>query len=664
MGRSVRRAFVAIGLLGVVAWTAGPVLADAPADPGPAKPALPPIDAGLLAQKGPVDIVLRLSKPALAETVAPNATKLGTLPAAAAQRATVAAAESQQRTVAHAAAGLGAAELGSVSRALNAVVVHADASAVTKLAGIPGVTQVTRVPDFEMSWPRDTSVPSGSLDQAIRYLDLDQARDEGFDGTGERVAVIDSGIDFTHANLGGPGTPDAYTACYGTPPGAGVSEVSQPRDAAPSGACADLFGPDAPKVIGGHDFVGELWPNGAVAPDPNPIDFQGHGTHVADILAGKSADGKHTGLAPGAKLYAFKACSAQSSSCNGTAVLQAIDRSLDPNQDGNMDDAVDVINMSFGSFYGQPEGAATLAVSNAVRAGVVVATAAGNDGDKPWIVSQASVAPGAISVAETALPDSSLLPVQVLSPTITGLVDNTINYAVPQTWSPAPTQPLEGPLTVPAGTVGPAGTPVNLGCDASDFTNFDPSTSPVALIDRGVCDASLKVSNAAAAGAIAVVLVDDRAEVPPSLNLGLGDPSVPAVFVALDKGTLLKTAVAAGPVQVKIDPATRISLTNTMADTSSRGPSQIAEAVKPDIGAPGAWTSAVAGTGTVVAPVQRHVGLHAGGRRRRRHPAPGVPRRRPRRHQGAVDRHGCHGQPDRRPRGQPPPQPGDPHRRR
>jgi hypothetical protein len=162
--------------------------------------------------------------------------------------------------------------------------------------------------------------------------------------------------------------------------------------------------PGAPKVIGGYDFVGEAWPNGDVAPDPNPIDFEGHGTHVADILSGRSADGTHNGLAPGLQLYAYKACSAVTTGCNGTAVLEAIDRALDPNQDGNMSDAVDLINMSLGSFYGQPESADTLAVSNAVRAGVVVAVAAGNDGDRPWIVGQPSIAPAALAVAETALP--------------------------------------------------------------------------------------------------------------------------------------------------------------------------------------------------------------------------------------------------------------------
>ena len=597
MRRTRRTALFALGVLPTALWAATPVLARAPAAADEAPTAT--VEAGLLDVKGPVDVVLRLSRPALAETVAPNATRDGNLPDAGTQRATVAAAEAQQRSVAHAAAAAGAKEIGTLSRSLNGVVVHTDAAAIPKLAALAGVTEVLRVPAFELSWPRDTPAPSGSLEEAAQYLNIDRLRDEGLDGKGERVAIIDSGIDFTHANLGGPGTAAAYTQCYGTPPGDGVAEdASQPRNVAPTGDCAKLFGPGA-KVIGGFDFVGESWPNGDVAPDPNPIDFEGHGTHVADILAGASADGTHLGLAPNAKLYALKACSARTSACNGAAVLQAIDWALDPNNDGDMSDAVDVINMSFGSLYGQPEGAGTLAVSNAVRAGVVVAVAAGNDGDKPWIVGQPSVAPGAISVAETALPSASLLPIHVVTPTIAGLPGNTITYAVPQTWSPAPSDVITGQLAVPTGAVGPTGTPAGLGCDPSNFSNFDPATPTIAVIDRGTCDASLKTSNAADAGALAVILVDDRDEVPPQLNLGLGDPRVPALFISLANGTLLKTAMAAGQVQVSIDPADRISLANTMADTSSRGPSQIGGAIKPDVGAPGAWTSAVAGSGTV-----------------------------------------------------------------
>ncbi len=138
----------------------------------------------------------------------------------------------------------------------------------------------------------------------------------------------------------GPGSVADYNTCYAQ------------KDVAPSGICADYFGPGAPKVIGGFDFVGETWPNAALAPDPNPIAAAGtggHGTHVADIILGKSADGAHKGVAPGAKLYAVKVCSAVSSSCSGTAILQGVDFALDPNGDGDLSDAVDVMNLSLGA---------------------------------------------------------------------------------------------------------------------------------------------------------------------------------------------------------------------------------------------------------------------------------------------------------------------------
>src|SRR5204863_5448551 len=122
----------------------------------------------------------------------------------------------------------------------------------------------------------------------------------------------DTGIDYTHKGFGGSGTLAAYAAAYGT----GTNDVKNTKT-------EGLF-PTA-KVIGGFDFVGEVWPNGPLAPDPDPIDFNGHGTHVADIIGGNS------GVAPGVKFLACKACSSVSTACSGVALLEAMDLALDPN---------------------------------------------------------------------------------------------------------------------------------------------------------------------------------------------------------------------------------------------------------------------------------------------------------------------------------------------
>ena len=93
-------AFALVPMLLVV--VAGPVRAD-DTQPAP-EPAVGVIGADLSDANGPIDVVLRLSRPALAEAVAPNATRLGSLPDAATQQAIVQSAEDQQHEVLAAAA--------------------------------------------------------------------------------------------------------------------------------------------------------------------------------------------------------------------------------------------------------------------------------------------------------------------------------------------------------------------------------------------------------------------------------------------------------------------------------------------------------------------------------------------------------------------------------
>src|SRR5690606_8899000 len=124
---------------------------------------------------------------------------------------------------------------------------------------------------------------------------------------------------------------------------------------------------------------------------------------------------------------------AVSTSCSGVAMLQGLDWALDPNGDGDISDAVDIVNMSLGSSYGQEQDDSSFASDNLVRAGIVGVASAGNDAVRPFILVSPSSAEGVISVAQTALPDD-------LQWVIQPSAGSPISNAVHQSWSP----PLTG----------------------------------------------------------------------------------------------------------------------------------------------------------------------------------------------------------------------------
>jgi minor extracellular serine protease Vpr len=574
-------AFGAAALPGLVLVTAGSATA-APGSPSGARPtpvpaalkSVPLDKAGSLAPalknaKGTVTVSVSLSQKPVGATVAEDSLLTGALPAKASQQSQTAAVKSQQDQVIGQARGLGAKALGRANKAANVVAMKIAATKLTALTQIPGVVSVKPVAHYQV-----TQDPggSGSLAQAADYLQATEVRNQGFDGTGVKVGVIDSGIDFTHENLGGPGTPEAYETC------------NAGNTAAPTGECAALFGPGAPKVKGGTDFVGETWPNTDEQPDPNPIDAEGHGTHVSDIIGGRSADGTHKGIAPGVDLYALKVCSSVSTSCSGVGILEAVDWAMDPNGDGDISDALDIVNLSLGSSYGQEQDDSTVAIDNAVRAGIVAVISAGNEADRPFIVGSPSTAARAISVAQTALPDDKL---QTIA-TDKGI---TVRNSKLQTWSPAPSATITAPLA--AGADAPSTTE---GCEAADFAGFPAGA--VALVQRGSCNASLKSQNAQDAGASAVIIWNNVPGDPPDFSFGGGaEVTIPTYTTSQADGQTLLAAVKAGAVTVTIDPANTTALTNTVVGTSSRGPAISGIRPKPDIGAPGAWLSAEVGTG-------------------------------------------------------------------
>lgn len=523
------------------------------------------IDPALSSVKGEVDVVVQLAGTPLAVANGRNSKSLGGLLSKTQQRAHSATLARDQDAMLARLLALGGREIARTRIAYNSVIVRIDAEQLYSVAGYRDVVSVRPTREYRMD-----------LSETVPYIGAAIAQAQGATGAGVTVAVLDSGIDYTHYNLGGAGTDAAYEAAYGT-------AITDPRNTTRDG----LF-PTA-KVVEGHDFVGEQWPNGPVVEDEDPIDFQGHGTHVADIIAGRSADGAHKGVAPDAKLIIGKVCSAVATSCNGAALLQAMDFALDPNGDGSMDDAADVVNMSLGSSYGQIQDDLSLASANAVEAGVVVVASAGNSADRPFITGSPAATPEVLSVAQTEVPSALAFPLIVNSPaSIAGTYTNTATVE----WAPVEGRNVTGDV-VPVSTLACNGQalPANL-------------SGNVALINRGTCSISQKVRNATDAGATAVIIGLIAAGDAVSFSNGGecapdGSNCAATLVVTQAVAVSIRAAITGGSaVNVTISDATAQSRKGWIVGTSSRGPSTSFAAIKPEIGAPGASVSAIAGSGT------------------------------------------------------------------
>lgn len=499
-----------------------------------------------------VTMAVRMTDPPLIQALGANAKQFGSSMTMAQRQAHMAKLQSKQTALMAQIGALGGVELARVGKAYNALIVSVDASKLPQIARLPGVAAMHEVTNFQKSLA--TSVP---------YIGARAVQNLGVTGTGVKIAILDSGIDYTHRNLGGSGNVVDFTtaaaAAAGAPP-------------------VGLF-PTA-KVIGGVDFVGENWPNSTLTPDANPIDAgigAGHGSHVADIAGGLG------GVAPGAKLYAVKVCSSVSTSCSGVAMVQGMEWAVDPNGDLDFSDAADVLNMSIGGAYGQRENPQNATVTNLVRFGMVVTISAGNSGDRPYILGGPSNTPEAISVAQTAMPNASGSPLVVTAPPA---IANTYTNTNTVDWAPI-VNGFSG--VVRRGTT----TSTAQACTLTDTIDF---TGSVALIDRGVCSISIKVANAAAKGAIGVIIANNVAGDAPTFSYGGGWPLVETLVVTQVIGTTLKSQ-ASGTVSVNVSPANNIALVGSMASTSSRGPTFNFSGIKPEIGAPGASLSAEYGTG-------------------------------------------------------------------
>ena len=322
------------------------------------------------------------------------------------------------------------------------------------------------------------------LSETVPYIGATEVHDLGFDGTGVTVAVLDSGIDYMHAEFGGSGDRGRLRRQRPVHHRGRAPSPRRRSSAATTSWAATGTAPAGP----------------AESPDPDPLDDGpggGHGTHVADIIGGLS------GVAPGVSLYAVKVCSSVSTACSGIALIEGMDFALDPNGDGSVADHVDVINMSLGSDYGTArDDDLSQAVEHATAVGTLTVASAGNGADKPYVVGTPSVAPTALSVAQTAVPSAIQVLMEVTAPA--GIAD--LYAAVFQPWSAPLTTMLEGYVQYGDG----AGGHLN-GCSTDPTGNStDPADAPFApgsltgkivLVDRGCATSASRSTTSSRAAA-------------------------------------------------------------------------------------------------------------------------------------------------------------------
>ena len=354
------------------------------------------------------------------------------------------------------------------------------------------------------------------LNKSGPYIGINYPREAGLDGTGIKIALIDTGVDYNHPDLFG-------------------------------------LGPDS-KVVGGYDFVDN---------DEMPLDINGHGTEVAGIIA---ADGQLKGIAPKSKILAYRV-SDDGESVSSELIIKAIEQAII--------DKADVINISLG--VNQTNKQIDDAVNKAVNQGIVVVTAAGNNGPGLSTIGSPGLNPNTITVGASYNNVSSSL-VSTLE------VNKKQFQAIPMVGTSALDEPIISEILF-----GKYGREQDL-----EDSNVENS---ILLVERGsdveneIVYFSDKENNAANAGAKAILVFNNQ----PGIFLGeliheFADPkyrpTIPALSMSNEDGLMLKELLqnkTIGTLHVFYHP-------DFVAHFSSRGPVSPFY-IKPDLVAPGAFVN-------------------------------------------------------------------------
>ncbi len=436
-----------------------------------------------------------------------------------------------------AAAGVKYAERRSFDSLFNGLSVEVDAANRVKLMRLDAVKALWPVSQIQAP-PHETFGGGAAADlaTAIAMTGADIAQNSlGLTGAGVKVAVMDTGIDYHHPDLGG------------------------------------CFGPGC-RVAFGYDLVGDAYNadptspsyNPIPSPDPDPDDCNGHGTHVSGIVG---ANGAIKGVAPDVTFGAYRVFGCAGST-DSDIMIEAMERALA--------DGMQVLNMSIGSaFDAWPNSPTAKASDRLVNKKVSVVASIGNSGASGlYSAGSPGVGKKVIGVASF---DNTHISLRTFTIAPDGAV---IGYGQA---AAAPLAPTSG--TQPMARTGTATSTA----DACSALPGGSLTGRVALIRRGTCTFNTKSFNAQNAGAVGVVLYNNVAGRFSPTVIGPPTITIPVVAISDTEGMLIDSRLAAGPVAMTwtANQETFLNPTGNLISSFSSYGLAADLSLKPDIGAPG-----------------------------------------------------------------------------
>lgn len=364
----------------------------------------------------------------------------------------------------------------------------------------------------------------------VTFPGIEKLHHEGFTGEAVKVGILDTGIDYNHPDL-----KDAYEGGY--------DFVDNDND--PMETTYDDW------VEAGKPWAAQTY-------------YTEHGTHVAGIIAGQGtneSDYAVTGVAPDAEIYAYRVLGPNGTGSTG-AILAGIDQAVE--------DGMDVINMSLGANYNDPLYVTSIAVNNAVLAGVTAVVSAGNSGNGMYTLGSPGTSPLALTVGAS---DTS-----VTIPTFNGTLhaDTTVSADLKLI-----ARGFDDKIEELKGQNLPI-------VDGRNGSFIDKDVNGKIILDtRGYIDLRSMINNAKNGGAKALLLYN--AYPLEDVYLGEGFDSIPVFFLNSEQGTAMKQALTSGSATFSFDELGEPVVTggDVLADFSSRGPSRVLYDIKPEVTAPG-----------------------------------------------------------------------------